>query len=157
MLEGAISVVSESIEMTLDAQRMFILARLTWFEYSWDIMEPITYFTTYATVIAGFAYYVATRQVSNQVKFSGKLAGMMLVFQSYEYPLAKERQLWILFHRKAKKSQFDTVKYDRLVEEIRMVESELRRLRDPLFLHLPIGRLQSLHGDLVKDNENITN
>lgn len=24
-----------------------ILARLTWFEYSWDIMEPVTYFITY--------------------------------------------------------------------------------------------------------------
>ena len=24
-----------------------ILFRLTWYEYSWDIMEPITYFITY--------------------------------------------------------------------------------------------------------------
>ena len=23
------------------------LARLTWWEYSWDIMEPVTYFITY--------------------------------------------------------------------------------------------------------------
>ena len=39
------------------------LARLTWWEYSWDIMEPITYFVTYGTSIAAFAYYVLTKQV----------------------------------------------------------------------------------------------
>ena len=27
-----------------------VLARLTWFEYSWDIMEPVTYFITYGLV-----------------------------------------------------------------------------------------------------------
>lgn len=25
------------------------MARLTWWEYSWDIMEPVTYFFTYGT------------------------------------------------------------------------------------------------------------
>jgi len=39
-------------------------ARLTWCEYSWDIMEPVTYFAGYATAIAMFSYYVITRQVS---------------------------------------------------------------------------------------------
>lgn len=40
-----------------------ILARLTWWEYSWDIMEPVTYFVTYGTAIACYAYYVLTKQV----------------------------------------------------------------------------------------------
>lgn len=39
------------------------LARLTWWEYSWDIMEPVTYFVTYGTAIGAYAYYVLTRQV----------------------------------------------------------------------------------------------
>lgn len=39
------------------------LARLTWWEYSWDIMEPVTYFVTYATSMACYAYFVLTRQV----------------------------------------------------------------------------------------------
>ena len=39
------------------------MARLTWWEYSWDIMEPVTYFVGYGTTIAMFAYYVITRQV----------------------------------------------------------------------------------------------
>jgi hypothetical protein len=40
-----------------------ILARLTWWEYSWDIMEPVTYFVTYGTAMAAYAYYVLTKQV----------------------------------------------------------------------------------------------
>ena len=40
-----------------------ILARLTWWEYSWDIMEPVTYFVTYGTSMAMMAYYVVTKQV----------------------------------------------------------------------------------------------
>ena len=40
-----------------------VLARLTWWEYSWDIMEPVTYFITYGTSTAMFAYFVLTRQV----------------------------------------------------------------------------------------------
>lgn len=34
-----------------------VLARLTWWEYSWDIMEPVTYFVTYGTAMAAYAYY----------------------------------------------------------------------------------------------------
>jgi hypothetical protein len=39
------------------------LARLTWWEYSWDIVEPVTYFVTYATVLATCGYFLLTRQV----------------------------------------------------------------------------------------------
>ena len=31
-----------------------VLFRLTWWEYSWDIMEPITYFITYGFVPNNF-------------------------------------------------------------------------------------------------------
>lgn len=41
-----------------------ILARLTWWEYSWDIMEPVTYFVTYGTAMACYAYFVVTKEVS---------------------------------------------------------------------------------------------
>lgn len=41
------------------------LARLTWWEYSWDIMEPVTYFVGYGTAIVFYAYFVITRQVLN--------------------------------------------------------------------------------------------
>lgn len=42
-----------------------VLARLTWWEYSWDIMEPVTYFVTYGTAMACYAYFVLTKQVRN--------------------------------------------------------------------------------------------
>lgn len=38
-------------------------ARLTFVNYSWDLMEPVTYFVTYTTSILCFAYFVITRQV----------------------------------------------------------------------------------------------
>lgn len=52
------------------------LARLTWWEYSWDIMEPVTYFVTYGTTMAMYAYFVITRQVGiyiNQEVISSQL------------------------------------------------------------------------------------
>ena len=45
-----------------------VLARLTWWEYSWDIMEPVTYFVTYGTTMAMFAYYVCTKQVTECIR-----------------------------------------------------------------------------------------
>ena len=64
-----------------------ILARLTWWEYSWDIMEPVTYFVTYGTAIAGYAYFVMTRQ-------------------EFLYQEAKDRQSLVTFHKKASKHRF---------------------------------------------------
>lgn len=46
-----------------------ILARLTWWEYSWDIMEPVTYFVTYGTAMAAYAYFVLTKQVNMENVF----------------------------------------------------------------------------------------
>lgn len=46
-----------------------ILARLTWWEYSWDIMEPVTYFVTYGTAMACYAYYVLTKEVRKIMVF----------------------------------------------------------------------------------------
>ncbi|VDP77398.1 unnamed protein product [Schistosoma curassoni] len=45
-----------------------LLARLTWWEYSWDIMEPVTYFVGYGTSMAMYAYYVITRQRYNELR-----------------------------------------------------------------------------------------
>eukprot|EP01134_Creolimax_fragrantissima_P006183 CFRG6183T1 len=43
------------------ATQFGILARMTWWEYSWDVVEPITYFVTYGGVIATYAVYCITR------------------------------------------------------------------------------------------------
>ncbi|EEB12488.1 conserved hypothetical protein [Pediculus humanus corporis] len=95
-----------------------ILARLTWWEYSWDIMEPVTYFVTYGTAMAGYAYYVLTKQ-------------------EYILPDVKDRQYLITMHKKAKKVGLDLEKYNKIKEQIYKIEHDLRRLRDPLQIHLP--------------------
>ncbi|XP_065334289.1 calcium uniporter protein, mitochondrial isoform X1 [Cloeon dipterum] len=95
-----------------------ILARLTWWEYSWDIMEPVTYFVTYGTAMACYAYFVLTKQ-------------------EYMLPDVKDRQFLISFHKKARKNGFDVERYNELRDSIASVEDDLRRLRDPLQIHLP--------------------
>ncbi|CAI5449598.1 unnamed protein product [Caenorhabditis angaria] len=102
-----------------------LFARLTWWEYSWDIMEPVTYFATYSTVIATFGYYLYTKQ-------------------NFDYPIARERVYTKQFYRRALKSGFDIEKYNNLVQEVDELRNQLKRLRDPLFQHLPVSYLSHL-------------
>ncbi|CAG0904898.1 unnamed protein product [Cyprideis torosa] len=102
-----------------------IVARLTWWEYSWDIMEPITYFITFTTACIGYAYFVLTRQ-------------------NFDYTDWADRHYLQRFHRAAKKEAFDINKYNELRTAMFEVQNELRRLRDPLQMHLPPGQLQSM-------------
>lgn len=108
-----------------------LFGRLTWWEYSWDIMEPVTYFATYSTVIAGFAYYLVTRT-------------------SYDYPDAHSRLTVAGLHRFARKKKFDVDRYNLLVKQKADVEYDLKRLRDPFFLHLPMTRVSQLYGERAK-------
>lgn len=55
-----------------------ILARLTWWEYSWDIMEPVTYFVTYGTAMAAYAYFVLTREVKTLLFFYLQILNLFL-------------------------------------------------------------------------------
>uniref|UniRef100_UPI00398F75D4 calcium uniporter protein, mitochondrial isoform X2 n=1 Tax=Pristiophorus japonicus TaxID=55135 RepID=UPI00398F75D4 len=105
--------------MAFMATQFGILARLTWWEYSWDIMEPVTYFITYGTAMAMYAYFVITRQ-------------------EYIYPDARDRQYLHFFHKGANRTEFDIEKYNQLKCAIAQAELDLKRLRDPLQLHLPI-------------------
>mmetsp|Transcript_24311 Transcript_24311/g.27018 ORF Transcript_24311/g.27018 Transcript_24311/m.27018 type:complete len:405 (+) Transcript_24311:28-1242(+) len=42
--------------------QFLIFARLTWWEYAWDVMEPITYFVTVVeTVVAGYIFYMYSK------------------------------------------------------------------------------------------------
>ncbi|KAM4810079.1 calcium uniporter regulatory subunit MCUb, mitochondrial [Rhinophrynus dorsalis] len=100
------------------------LAWLTWWVYSWDIMEPVTYFITYGSAIAFYAYFVLTKE-------------------DYVYPAIRERQFLHHFYKKAKTQRFDVEEYNRLREEFAETEENLRRLRNPLQLRLPIEQLQA--------------
>ncbi|XP_039624849.1 calcium uniporter protein, mitochondrial [Polypterus senegalus] len=109
--------------MAYMATQFGILARLTWWEYSWDIMEPVTYFITYGSAMAMYAYFVLTRQ-------------------EYIYPDARDRQFLHFFHKGVKKTRFDVDKYNQLKDAIAQAELDLKRLRDPLQLHLPIQQIK---------------
>ncbi|XP_032640517.1 calcium uniporter regulatory subunit MCUb, mitochondrial isoform X2 [Chelonoidis abingdonii] len=98
------------------------LAWLTWWVYSWDIMEPVTYFITYGSALAFYAYFVLTKQ-------------------DYVYPDVKDRQFLHYFYRKSRSQQFDVEQYNKLKEALAEVEESLRRLHQPLHLQLPIQEI----------------
>lgn len=106
-----------------------LLARLTWWEYSWDIMEPVTYFVGYGTAMAAYAYFVLTRQ-------------------EFLYPDARDRQFLLFFHKLSKKKTLDVKRYNNIKNSIAKIEEDLKVLRSPLFLHLPeAARLELLGTD----------
>ncbi|XP_044778951.1 calcium uniporter protein, mitochondrial isoform X4 [Drosophila simulans] len=95
-----------------------ILARLTWWEYSWDIMEPVTYFVTYGTTMAMYAYYCVTKR-------------------EYMMEDVKNREFSLSLYRNAKKVQFDVEHYNELKRKSAELEYNLRRINDPLNMQLP--------------------
>jgi len=95
-----------------------ILAELTWDVYSWDIVEPISYFIAYGTAMAIYAFHLMTRA-------------------DFEYLTMSDRLFLRKFYREAHRHQFDISLYNRLKNRLFIVHTDLARLRAPLSLSLP--------------------
>jgi len=88
--------------------QFLLFARLTWWDFSWDVMEPVTYFTSVTeSAIAGYIYYLFTRE-----EYSNMDKRMRLV-------------AW-RFKKLCKKFKFDDVAYGNLKNKILLLEAELR-------------------------------
>ncbi|XP_023610892.1 calcium uniporter protein, mitochondrial isoform X4 [Myotis lucifugus] len=61
--------------------------------------------------------------------------------KEYVYPEARDRQYLLFFHKGAKKTRFDLEKYNQLKDAIAQAEMDLKRLRDPLQVHLPLRQI----------------
>lgn len=66
------------------------------------------------------------------------------MLQSFDYPACKERLFTKAFYKRAKKHNFDIERYNELVTEVETIRGQLRRIRDPLFQHLPVSYLSRL-------------
>ena len=80
-------------------------------------LSTVTYFVTYGTAIACYAYFVLTRQ-------------------DYLLPDVRDRQYLLNFHKRARKSEWDISKYNSLKEGICRAEVELSKLKDHTKLRL---------------------
>jgi hypothetical protein len=113
----------EWLGLGLMGAQLGFMARLTWWEYSWDVMEPVTYFVGYATAIAVFGYYVITRQ-------------------DYINPNARDREFLINLYRQSPGTKFDIDAYNSLRTQLSYIERDLERLRNPLDAHLTLPHLE---------------
>lgn len=104
--------------LSLMSVQFGILARLTWWEYSWDIMEPVTFFVGYGTSIALYAYYCITRM-------------------EYNYTDVADRNYLLAFHKNSKSKGLNIEEYNNLKRQIAEVEFDLKRLKDPLHFQKP--------------------
>jgi hypothetical protein len=57
----------------------------------------------------------------------------------------KDRQHLIVLHKRARKVGLDLDRYNRLKDGVSQIEADIRRLRDPLQLHLPPSHQPSDH------------
>jgi len=85
------------------------IGRLTWWELSWDVMEPVTYMLTFATALIGYTFFVLT--------------GSEYTYEGLKRTL-QQRKLTKL----AKKNQFAEPKFAQLKQELHNKELEFTKL-----------------------------
>ncbi|XP_053211125.1 uncharacterized protein LOC128394782 [Panonychus citri] len=98
------------IGLFLLSSQLGFLGRLIWFEYSWDIMEPITWCVTYSATILTFCYYVITSQ-------------------EYQYPQAERRMAIKHFCESYSKRAFDLNSFTQLHQQIKSLDKQIRKMK----------------------------
>eukprot|EP01147_Barroeca_monosierra_P008130 gene8130-778_t len=81
------------------------LARLTWWEYSWDLMEPVTYFVTIGTELVLFSYFVITQTAFSPIQF-------------------RQRAEIKNFYRLAKRRGMEVSHYNQLKERLKILREK---------------------------------
>ena len=107
-----------------------LVARLTWWELSWDIVEPITYMITYSTATLVFIYFCSTRKEYN--------------YESFFDRMVRKRQ-----NRLYKRNDFDIDRFKELCQEIKEDKESLEVLENP-WEHYPP------HANFIDVNSNST-
>ena len=101
-----------------------VLFRLTWWEYSWDIMEPVTYFITYTWVVLFYEHF-------SKIIFSHGVslyAYYMKTKTEPDYDQVEQRyKLYYLYKYAAKEGfNFDVEKYNEKQRQLRSINKQLQ-------------------------------
>ena len=83
-----------------------LIARLTWWDLSWDIMEPVTYLLTFGSSIVILAYFQAS--------------GL-----DFSYSVLRKRMYNKRLDKFIRKHQFSKEEYEKLLERINHTQQEL--------------------------------
>lgn len=110
-----------------------IMARLTWWEYSWDVIEPCTFFVTYGGAIICYSFYLSTKTLPQFKEMSDR---------------------WELYrsHKLSTKRNFDLEKFNKLSHEYALVSEQLDRLEDELQLLLTEESIPTVEDQIHTDD-----
>jgi hypothetical protein len=87
-----------------------VLGRLTWWDYSWDVIEPITWFVNMGNTIVAYLFFIAYRR-----DFS---------YEVLKNLTANKRQMTLY-----KRVGLDLEAYARLTDRRRKIEQEIEQIR----------------------------
>lgn len=86
------------------------IGRLTWWEFSWDIMEPVAWATQAGAMLFWGWYYFITRNENSMSDLQNRIKNKKLV-------------------KKLAKNNFDTDKYNQLIQRRKEVDDQLAKFK----------------------------
>jgi len=86
------------------------IGRLTWWEFSWDIMEPVAWATQAGAMLFWGWYYFITRNENSMSDLQNRIKNKKLV-------------------KKLQKNNFDTDKYNQLIQRRKEVDDQLAKFK----------------------------